>query len=167
MFIIMVFLMAIVIGVVSVFSNFPELFEGKKPRENKTLNLINEANRLFENKENFLSACKDEKEKRRLEIAFDEMFHAYIVVRQEALYAVAYGTCMKGKKPINPYIAAGIGNGLAGFGGAVAMGTAAHIENEKYNESERKFQQQIIKCQVSEKDLEKSIDKIKSMIGEK
>ena len=72
---------------------------------------------------------ENDPEYERLKMAYDALPTAYNRWVQEILR-----TPMVGKKPINTFVAAGIGDGIAGLGGAVIMGVAAQNENNKYEQ---------------------------------
>ena len=115
---------------------------GQKPvqkRDNGDLSEdLNKVKNLCDKREYYLDKYKNDVEYEKLSRAFNELATAYNRWTIEIL-----GTPQLGKKPMNPYVAGGIGYGVGGIVGGVAMGVTAQNEQNKYEERLALFNKQL------------------------
>jgi len=105
-----------------------------EPGINTPEGLMKKAKSLCDSKSIYLERYKEDVDYKVLKKAFDELPTAYNRWLQEIL-----STPMIGKKPINTYVAAGIGTGIAGVGGGIIMGVSAQNQNNLYEQRVKEF----------------------------
>ena len=121
--------------------------------------LMKRAKSLCDRRNQILSDFKNNVDYEKLKIALDVLPSAYNRWAQEILAAP-----MVGKKPMNPFVAAGIGDSIAGLGGAVMMGVAAQNENNKYEERLALFKSQLARINVSGDKVAFLVDEIETIL---
>lgn len=100
--------------------------------------LMNTAKNYCDSSQAYLARYKNDIEYPILKDALRELPTAYNKWLIEIL-----GAPMVGKAPMNPYVAAGIGNAVAGLGGAVIMGVDAQKKMNAYNDAVESFNKQL------------------------
>lgn len=117
--------------------------------------LMKDAVDLCNSREAVISRCKTDEDKEIVNHLINELATSYNKWVLEVL-----GTQEMGKKPLNPYVAAGIGNAVAGVGGAIVMGVAAQNENIQYQERLNEFNKQLASIATAEQKVEYLVNKI-------
>lgn len=90
----------------------------------------------------------------KLHKAYHEFAVTYNLYAQQIL-----STPMLSKKPVNPVIAAAIGNGIAGIAGGVMMGVNAYNSNVRYNNDVAEFSRNLSR-------IDSSADKLAFIVQE-
>ena len=116
--------------------------------------LIKKAKAYCDSSKTLLEIYKDRPQFEYLKLALNELSTIYNKYLQEIL-----STPMVGKSPINPFIASGIGSGIAGVYGGIAMGIAAQNEANKYNARISQFREHY-------DSINTTIDKIAFLVNE-
>ena len=113
---------------------------GQKPVKNVSKESLSDQLKkvkvLADKREFYLDKYKNDVEYEKLQRAFNELATTYNRWAQEIL-----STPQLGKKPMNPYVAGGIGYGVGGIVGGVAMGMSAQNNMDKYEKRLAQFNQ--------------------------
>lgn len=92
-----------------------------------------------------LSRYGNDKDYYKLELALNELCISNNKCLQNILSAPTID-----KKPMDTFIAAGIGNTIAGTGGAIVMGASAYDKNQKWEKQVTEFNKHLSKINSTE-----------------
>ena len=133
--ILVILFFAMIIYYLYLFVNEPVTTKNNRARSKITASdLIKKVQAINGKRDYYLKKYRNDAEYKKLEMALYELPDAYNRWAQQIL-----STPGTGKAPMNPFVAAGIGNAVAGIGGAIVMGASAENQQNKYNERVEQF----------------------------
>ena len=131
-----------------------------KANKESISSLIKKTKALCDKSDYYLEKYKNDVEYEKLKTAFVELCIAYNRMAQQIL-----ATPTLGRRPVDPFVAAGIGNGLAGPAAGVVMGLSAQDKMNTYNDNLAQFNSNLAKIGTCEQKCLYLYDEITAIIS--
>lgn len=122
------------------------------------------AKRFCDNSQDYLEEYRNDVDYRILENALKELPIAFNKWQIELLNSATIASTIK-TPPLNPFVAAGIGNAIAGVGGAVIMGVGAQKRMDSYTDTVELFNRYLASVKTAGEKVAILVDEIGKIVN--